>query len=92
MRKIFVLLLLVIGMALSISGQNSSSSAVLAWTPNPTNELVSGYRIEYMKLPVVTNWTFITFSSGTNATIFWSPGWVHLYVSGIRCQWYRGWH
>jgi hypothetical protein len=40
------------------------------WTPNPTNELVTGYRIEYKKFPVVTNWTFITFvNSSTNIAI-----------------------
>lgn len=41
--------------------QTVSYDAVFTWTPNPAHELVSGYRIEYQKLPVVTNWTYITF-------------------------------
>lgn len=40
------------------------------WTPNPSSELVSSYRIEYQKLPVVTNWTSLTVVSGnTNVAV-----------------------
>lgn len=47
----------------------STANVTFTWTPNPAADLVSGYRLEYMKLPVVTNWTFLSFTSGaTNVT------------------------
>ncbi len=30
------------------------------WSKNPPQELVSSYKIEYLKLPAITNWTFLT--------------------------------
>ncbi len=65
MKKLITSLLLAAGMALTLA----AADAVFTWTPNPANELVSGYRIEYMKLPTVTNWTFLTFSATNGATV-----------------------
>jgi hypothetical protein len=41
---------------------------------------VSGYRIEYQKLPAVTNWTYITYvPSTTNAAVIKNlqPGFIY---------------
>lgn len=36
-----------------------------SWTPNPAPDMVTGYQIQYTKLPIVTNWTFLTFVPAT---------------------------
>lgn len=64
MKKLFASLLLVVTLAVAIA-QTVSYDAWFSWTPNPTSELVTGYRIEYQKLPVVTNWTYISFVPAT---------------------------
>ena len=73
-----------------ILAQSVSYNAWFTWTPNPAHELVSGYRIEYQKLPVVTNWTYITFVPyTTNAAVVKNlqPGYVYKFrafaVNGI---------
>jgi len=38
---------------------------VFTWTPNPAAELVTGYRMEYIKNPKVTNWTYLTYIPAT---------------------------
>jgi len=69
MKKILSLLGLLVMTALVI-GQTATYDAWFTWTPNPPSELVSGYRIEYRKLPVVTNWTYLSFvPSSTNIAI-----------------------
>ena len=79
MKKILAPFFLVVTLAIAIA-QTVSCDAVFSWTPNPPQELVSGYRIEYKKLPAVTNWTFIAFvPSTTNSTVVKSlqPGYVY---------------
>jgi hypothetical protein len=69
MKKILIPIFLAVTLALAIA-QSVSYDATFTWTQNPASELVSGYRIEYQKLPAVTNWTFITFvPSTTNSTV-----------------------
>lgn len=46
-------------------GQTTSYDVWFTWDKNPAIEMVTGYRIEYQKLPTVTNWTYLTFISGT---------------------------
>lgn len=84
MKKLLTSLLLAAGMVLTLA----AADAVLTWTPNPSHELVSGYRIEYMKLPSVTNWTYITFSQTNGATVKnLQPGYIYMFrafaVNGI---------
>jgi len=64
MKKLLASLFLVATLFIAIA-QTVSYDALFTWTPNPTNELVTGYRIEYQKLPAVTNWTYITFVPST---------------------------
>lgn len=53
-----------------VIAQTATYDAWFTWTPNPAHELVSGYRIEYRKLPVVTNWTYLSFTpSSTNIAV-----------------------
>ena len=69
MKKILAAVLSLSTLAFVVA-QTVSYDAVFTWTPNPAHELVSGYRIEYQKLPVVTNWTYITFAPyTTNSTV-----------------------
>lgn len=53
-----------------VMGQTSTYDAWFTWTPNPPHELISGYRIEYKKLPAITNWTYLTsVPSSTNVAM-----------------------
>ncbi len=89
MKKTLALVCLMATLAIAIA-QTISYDAVFTWTPNPPQELVSGYRIEYQKLPSVTNWTYITFvPSNTNSVTIKSlqPGYVYKFrafaVNGV---------
>jgi hypothetical protein len=50
MKKILATILFLSAMAL-VWAQTSTFNAWFSWTPNPAIELVSGYRIEYMRFP-----------------------------------------
>jgi hypothetical protein len=69
MKKLLSSLLLSGTMAMLVAQTIPLSyDATFTWTPNPPSELPTGYRIEYIKAPVVTNWTYLTFvNSATNA-------------------------
>lgn len=64
MKKTIAIICLMATLAFAVA-QTVSYNAVFTWTLNPPSELVSGYRIEYQKLPSVTNWTYITFVPST---------------------------
>lgn len=89
MKKLFATILLLGALTIAIA-QSISYDAIFTWTPNPTSELVSGYRIEYQKLPAVTNWTYITFiPSNTNTATIKNlqPGYIYKFrafaVNGV---------
>ncbi len=63
--KKFLTLLLVGSITASVFAQD----VLFTWTLNPSAEMVSGYRIEYKKFPVTTNWTYITFAANTNSVV-----------------------
>jgi hypothetical protein len=72
MKKKLLSVILSLSVVAAVLAQTVSYDAVFTWTPNPPAEMVTGYRIEYQKLPTVTNWTYITFgpsTSNTTATI-----------------------
>lgn len=73
-----------------IFAQSVSPTITFSWTPNPPQELVSGYRLEYQKLPAVTNWSFLNFIPSTTNTTSVSGlqgGYVYMFrlfaVNGI---------
>lgn len=79
MKKIFAIVLWLMVAAMLLA-QTISYDATFTWTANPSSELVTGYRIEYQKLPTVTNWTYITFvPSTTNQAIVKNlqPGFIY---------------
>lgn len=79
MKKLLASILLVGTLAVAIA-QTVSYNAVFTWTQNPAHELVTGYRIEYQKLPAVTNWTYITYvpSTTNSATVKGlQPGYIY---------------
>jgi len=79
MKKTLGLILLLGTLAIAIA-QTVSYDAWFSWTPNPSSELVTGYRIEYQKLPAVTNWTLISFiPSTTNVALVKNlqPGYIY---------------
>jgi hypothetical protein len=79
MKKTFATILLLGTLAIAIA-QTVSYDAWFTWTANPASELVTGYRIEYQKLPAVTNWTYITFvPSTTNSAVVKNlqPGYIY---------------
>lgn len=79
MKKIFATVLLLAALTFAVA-QNVSYDALFTWTSNPPSELITGYRIEYQKLPAVTNWTYITFiPSNTNSASIKNlqPGYVY---------------
>jgi len=89
MKRILSILLTLSALSFVVA-QTVSYDAWFTWTPNPSYELVSGYRIEYQKLPSVTNWTFIKFvPSTTNSTVITSlqPGYIYKFrafaVNGV---------
>jgi hypothetical protein len=89
MKKALTLVFLIGTLAFAIA-QSVPYNATFTWTPNPPQELVSSYRIEYQKLPAVTNWTYITsVSSSTNSVTIKNlqPGYVYQFrafaVNGI---------
>ena len=61
MKKLFYILALSVALILPVMG----ADIWFTWTHNPPIELVSSYRMEYQKLPVVTNWTYLTSVPGT---------------------------
>lgn len=61
MKKFLISLLLASSLVLVAFGEDLWFS----WDKNPATEMISGYRLEYIKLPVVTNWTLLTTISGT---------------------------
>lgn len=55
---------------LALVAPSVATDATFSWTPNPVAEMVSVYRIEYLKLPAVTNWSTLTIvPSSTNSTV-----------------------
>jgi len=85
-----LLTVLLLGILTFAVAQTISYDIWFTWTPNPPSELVSGYRIEYQKLPAVTNWTSITFvPSSTNITLIKNlqPGYIYKFrafaVNGV---------
>jgi len=69
MKKILAIILLLGTITFSVA-QTVSYDVWFSWTQNPPQELVSGYRIEYQKLPLVKNWTYITFVPATTNVAF----------------------
>ena len=67
MKKSLATILLIGSLAIAIA-QTVSYDAVFTWTKSPPQELVSTYRIEYQKLPAITNWTYITSVPSTSNT------------------------
>lgn len=66
--KRFITSILLLGSLFIAIPQSVSYDALFTWTQNPPEELVMGYRIEYIKSPAVTNWTYLTYvNSATNA-------------------------
>lgn len=79
MKKILATILS-LSVAAIVVAQTVSYDAVFTWTPNAPAELVTGYRIEYQKLPSVTNWTYITFvPASTNSAVVKNlqPGFIY---------------
>ena len=79
MKKLLATILLLGALTFALA-QPVSYDAWFTWTQNPAIELVSGYRIEYQKLPTVTNWTYITYvPASTNVALIKSlqPGYVY---------------
>ena len=78
MKKALATILLLATLAYAIA-QTVSYDVWFSWTPNPSSELVTGYRIEYQKHPVVTNWTYITYISSTNVALVkgLQPGYIY---------------
>jgi len=64
MKKILFGLMFCGALFSSTFAQTTAYELWFTWTQNPAYELVSGYRIEYMKSPS-TNWSYLTFVSGT---------------------------
>jgi hypothetical protein len=56
MKKLLATLALLVSLSLASSGEDIWFS----WTKNPSSELIGSYRMEYQKLPAVTNWTLLT--------------------------------
>lgn len=56
MKKILSIITLVAAFSFSLL----SAELVFTWDHNPPAELVGAYRMEYIKLPVITNWTLLT--------------------------------
>lgn len=71
MKKIitFISLVLTIGVLAFAQNQPVTYDATLSWNKNPAYEMVTGYRIEYQKLPASTNWTFLAFAPNTNMLV-----------------------
>lgn len=70
MKKLFTLTLLTAFLMVAGMGQTTSYDVWFTWDKNPAIEMVSGYRIEYQKAPVVTNWTYlITVPGYTNVAV-----------------------
>lgn len=66
MKKLLTNLILALTIAVTAFGED----IWFTWNKNPANELVSGYRLEYKKFPVVTNWTLLTvIPSSTNVAV-----------------------
>ncbi len=70
MRKILVILSLIVGLQCTLFGED----VWFTWKPNPATELVSGYRLEYVRYISTnspsTNWSFLTYvKSSTNVAI-----------------------
>lgn len=88
MKKLLISLGFTAIVALTIWAQQPYN-LTLGWTENPAYELVSGYRIEYQKLPSVTNWSFLNFVGTTNKAIVTGlqPGYVYKFrifaVNGV---------
>jgi len=79
MKKLFYVFGILLIVAVAIA-QTATYDLWLTWTPNPPQELVSGYRIEYQKAPVVNAWTYFTWvPSSTNGIVIknLSPGYVY---------------
>lgn len=69
MKRLLAILGLSAILLAPIFAQVVSPSVTFTWNQNPSYELVSGYRLEYLKLPAVTNWSFLSFTpSTTNVT------------------------
>jgi len=70
MKKRLALLGLSALLLISALGQTTTYDAWFTWDKNTGVEMVTGYRLEYQKAPVVTNWTFLAFINGTtNVTV-----------------------
>jgi len=61
MRKLLTTLVLVLTIAITAFGED----IWFTWDKNPANELIGTYRLEYIKLPVITNWTLLSNIPGT---------------------------
>ncbi len=61
MRKLLTSLILAFIVAISAF----SEDLWFTWDKNPAHELISGYRLEYKKLPIITNWSLLTVIPGT---------------------------
>lgn len=59
-KLIATITLLLILFGTGVSQTTAPYDIWLTWTPNPVHELVNGYRIEYLKIPTITNWTVLT--------------------------------
>lgn len=70
MKKIITVLALTLALTATVLSQTATYNVWFTWTPNPTYDLVTGYRIEYKKIPGVTNWTYLSFvPATTNVTV-----------------------
>lgn len=69
MKKSIAILSILGALTIALA-QTVSYDAWFTWTPNPASEMVTGYRIEYQKLPAITNWTYSHFvPAATNRTV-----------------------